>query len=420
MKILFLSQLFPLPADSGGKIKSLCMLRALASEHDVCLLAYVRNKAEQESVEDLRRMCRFVEVVPFVRSRFADFRQALSSLFFRRSFIVTRDFRREMLNRFQQVVRDFVPDIVHIDHLQMAQFVDFDGPYRTVLDQHNVESTIVKRIAETSTNPLMRAYAGIEWPKLFEYEIEICRKSDLVIAVSEEDAETLRRMISPDLSSVRRGEMKTFSGSYLARRGIVECVPIGVDVNSIPVVQRVENSKNILFLGTMYWPPNIDCVLYFHSKILPIVRSKLPDCVFTIAGQKPPRAVRRLACESGIRVTGYVRDARELAANCGVFVVPLRSGSGVRVKILGALAMGLPVVSTSIGAEGLKVAHGEHILIADSPEDFAKAVIDVLNDPNLARELGRKGRELVEREYSWEVVGSRLLSLYSDCWGQTT
>jgi len=392
MKILFLEHLFPLPADSGGKIKSLCMIRALAAEHDVRLLSYVRNEAEQASVAHLSEICREVEAVPFERSRLADLRHAASSVLFGRSFIVTRDFRRQVLDRFRLAVREFEPDVVHIDHLQMAQFVGFDGGYRTVLDQHNVESMIVRRIAETSGSPLMRAYARLEWPKLLDYELGICRKADLVLTVSDEDASALRRFDS-SLDNI-------------------ESVPIGVDIGSTPVVERDTGSRDILFLGTMHWPPNIDCVLYFHREILPIVRKELLDCTFTIAGQRPPRAIERLVSDPAVRVVGYVSDPRELAAACGVFVVPLRSGSGVRVKILNAMAMGLPVVSTSIGAEGLAARHGEHLLIADSPHDFARAVVDVLTDPSLGRELGQKGRELVEREYTWDVVGRRLLALY--------
>jgi glycosyltransferase involved in cell wall biosynthesis len=143
-----------------------------------------------------------------------------------------------------------------------------------------------------------------------------------------------------------------------------------------------------------------------------MIKQKLPECTFTIAGQKPPRTVQDLARDPAVRVTGYVKDPRDVAAKCGVFVVPLRSGSGVRVKILDALAMGLPVVSTSIGAEGLAVKNGEHLLIADDAESFAEAVTTILNNKELAQNLGLRGRELVRQEYSWQVVEKRLLDVY--------
>ncbi|MGC8861608.1 MAG: glycosyltransferase family 4 protein [Armatimonadota bacterium] len=394
MKVLVLEQLFPLPADSGGKIKSLCTIRALASEHDVCVLSYVRTESERARIAELQQICHRVEAVPFQRSKTGNLLCAFSSALSVRPFIVARDFRREMLGRVRQLIEDFGPDVIHIDHLQMAQFVDFHGPYRTVLDQHNVESMIIKRIAETDSSPLMRVYAKLEWPKLLRWELDVCRRADLVLTVSDEDAATLLR----------------FDSSL----GNFASVPIGIDVDSTPVVARNPGSTNILFLGTMYWPPNIDSVLYFCREILPMVRTKLPGCTFTVAGQRPPRAIQRLAGEPGVRVMGYVSDASVLAADCGVFVVPLRSGSGVRVKILNAMAMGLPVVSTSIGAEGLAGRHREHLLIADNPADFAEAVVDVLTNPSLAGELARRARELVEREYSWNVVGRKLLSVYRE------
>ncbi len=401
MRILFLAHLFPIPPDSGGKIKSLCTLRALASQHTVRVLSYVRSEAERSSVDELAKMCESVEIVPFRRSRATDVKCALASLIFGRSYIVSRDFRREMADKLSKAIREFIPDVVHIDHLQMAQFVNFDQPLSTVLDQHNVEYLIVKRISQTSPSPLVRAYARIEWPKLKKFESDACSKADVVLAVSDQDAQELKRLVSSREDNMPCGRIPA-----------IETVPIGIDTASILPVRRDLDSKNILFLGTMYWPPNIDCVLYFYREILPIVRQTLPDCSFTIAGQRPPAVIRELARDPIVRVTGYVADPREVASRCGVFVVPLRSGSGVRVKILDALAMGLPVVSTTIGAEGLAVQSGEHLLIADDPKDFAEAVVRVLTDGNLAEALGRRGRELVLQEYSWEVVGRRLLDVY--------
>jgi len=391
MRVLSLQHLFPLPLDSGGKIKSYHMLKALAGLHELRALAYVRNEQEYSMLSDLRQICP-VETIYLKRGKLRYSSDLISSLITRKSFIVARDFRAEMHLAVSNCIEQFKPDVIHIDHLQMAQFVDFDGPYRIVLDNHNVESVIIKCAAKMATDIAQRLYATLEWPKLRRYELDVCNRCDRVIVVSNEDKATLLGL-DPRLTNV-------------------ESVPIGVDINHYQLIPRSNNLKNILSIGTMYWPPNIDSMLYFCREILPLIKNDIPECTLTIAGQRPVNAIKRLARDPAISVTGYVDDDRLAAHNCGVFVVPLRSGSGVRVKILNALAMGLPVVSTSVGAEGLDAVNGKHLLIADSPREFADAVKKVLGDNDLSRTLGYNGRELVCAKYSWERVGEQLLSLY--------
>jgi polysaccharide biosynthesis protein PslH len=390
MRILSLQHLFPLPLDSGGKIKSYHTLKALASVHEVHAVAYVRTEQESRMLPQLQSICP-VDVVPLARGKLRQCSDLLGSLLAGRSFIVERDYRAGMRDAVRKAVEQFRPDVVHVDHLQMARFVEFGGPYRVVLDHHNFESMIIKRVGETSGSTAMRAYARLEWPKLRRYEMDVCRRCDLVLTVSDEDKAAIQAC-DPSLANV-------------------ECVPIGVDVEHYQPVEGTAASHNILSMGTMYWPPNVDSMLYFSREILPLIKGEIPDCTLTIAGQRPVEAIRALSCDASISVTGYVEDDRAIANDCGAFVVPLRSGSGVRVKILNALAMGLPVVSTSIGAEGLDAVHGEHLLIADSPEEFAAAVAMVLNDSELAGRLSDNGRKLVCERYSWERVGAKLLEI---------
>jgi glycosyltransferase involved in cell wall biosynthesis len=392
MRILVLEHLLPVPMDSGAKLRSYCTLKALASRHELMMLSYVRTDEERAHLSDLRDICEPVELIPLARSRFRDGRDALSCLAMGKSFIITRDFRVQMLRALERAIADFRPDVIHVDHLQMAQFIGSDSACATVLDQHNVESTIIRRIAQTVRNPLARAYAGIEWPKLQRFELDACGRCDLVVTVSEEDKAELRRQ-RPTLNNI-------------------EVLAIGIDTDRFAPVDRNPNSRDVLFLGTMYWPPNVDCVHYFYSEILPIVRKSVPDCTFTIAGQRPEKSVVALGGDPAVQVTGYVDDVREVAANCGAFVVPLQAGSGVRVKILNAMSMGLPVVSTMVGAEGIEAVDGRHLLIADGPEQFAQAVVRVLSDPELASTLGRNARQLACEKYSWETVGTRALELY--------
>lgn len=394
MKILFLAHLFPLPLDSGGKIKSFYTLKALSSKHNTYTLAYTRNNDEKLLIQKLQEISPQLRTIDLSRNLIKKVLDPLTNLISNKSFIINRDYRYEMRKAFLEVVESFKPDVVHIDHLQMAQFVDFNASYKVVLDNHNVESIIIKRIAETSESISTRLYASVEWPKLQRYELDICKRCNLVLTVSETDERTLVDM--------------GVNSSY------IDYVPIGVDTQSFKYIDRIKSSQNMLSLGTMSWPPNIDSMLYFTKDIMPIIRKQYLGCTLTIAGSNPSPVIQSLASEPDISVTGFVDDADELARKCGVFIVPLRSGSGVRVKILNALAMGLPIVSTTIGVEGLDVRNGEHLLIADTPADFAESVIRVLTDSDLAQKLGVNGRKFVCDNYSWETVNNRLLRIYDE------
>ena len=392
MRILFLAHLFPLPLDSGGKIKTFHTLKALAREHEIHLLSYVRLDDEYRLVKDMQDVCASVEIIRLERGKARHAAELLAGLCLRRSFIVSRDYRRKMQAAFERALTTLHPDVVHVDHLQMAQFVPCGQPYKTVLDQHNVESAIIRRTADTDESFPRRLYASMEWPKLQRYEIRTCQNCDIVLTVSDEDGRALRKTC-PSLTNLRT-------------------VPIGADIHYFQPLDRDHRSRNLLFVGTMYWPPNIDSVLFFYKEIFPRVRKLYPDCSLTIAGQRPTSTIRALENDPAVRVAGYVDDVREISRDCGAFIVPLRSGSGVRVKILNALAMGLPVISTSLGAEGLDVSDGEHLLIADTAEDFAQAISNLFGNPELANTLSENGRRLVCERYSWEVVGDRLLSIY--------
>jgi glycosyltransferase involved in cell wall biosynthesis len=279
----------------------------------------------------------------------------------------------------------------------MAQFVPETTAARVVLDQHNIEHRIPQRLAETAgLNPAIRWYAAREWPKLRAFEIAACRRADLVLTVSDEDRSGLIAL-APDLAPK------------------IAAVPIGVDTDFFGRVQRRPESRTLLSIGTMYWPPNVDSMVYFCGEILPRIKKAVPDVRVNIVGARPSAAVRALAeADPSVQVTGSVPDVRDWAADCGAFIVPLRSGSGMRVKILNAMAMGLPVVSTSVGAEGIEVTNNQNIVIADGAEAFADATVRLLSDAALAGRLAEGGRRLMAERYSWDRVGERLLSAYAN------
>ena len=395
-RILFLAHLLPWPLEGGGQIKSYHTLRLLSSVADIHLLAFIRTDAERENIAPLESLCnRGITVVPLARGRVRDAVHALRSLVGRQSFIVSRDTVPEMETAVQRALAEGEYSAIHVDHLQMMPFVPKETPgVRVVLDNHNVEYRIPQRIAGTPGNPLVRWYTRQEWPKLRNFERDALRRADLTLAVSEEDAIGLR-----DLAT--------------SKADCIIPVPIGVDTEYFAPATRSPNSKTLLSIGTMFWPPNVDALRWFCAEIWPKVQARVPGVSLKIVGAKPTAAIRALAeSNPSIIVTGSVPDVRPYAEDCAAFIVPLRSGSGMRVKILNALSMGLPVVSTTVGAEGIAVQDGEHLLLADTPDAFAKAVLRLLKDPALGERLGAAGRRLMEEQYSWEAVGRTLLGVY--------
>jgi glycosyltransferase involved in cell wall biosynthesis len=230
----------------------------------------------------------------------------------------------------------------------------------------------------------------------------MCRAFDAVLAVSQEDKTALEEAMEwPPTSSPPRAGRE------------ITVIPIAVDTDEVAPVERSPEADHILHVGTMYWPPNIDGVRWFIHQVYPHIRAQRPEAHFDVVGARPPQDLVGLGGNgSGVNVTGYVPDATPYLKQAGVMVVPVRAGGGMRVKILNALAQGLPMVSTTIGCEGIAVRDGRHLLIADTPEEFAQATLRLLNDKSLADELGRNGRQLVQSTYDYQLACRPLESVY--------
>jgi glycosyltransferase involved in cell wall biosynthesis len=283
-------------------------------------------------------------------------------------------------------------EAVHADQITMGQFaVDLPLPLR-VLDEHNAVWSIVRRSAEASGWGPRRLLAEWEWRRLRAYESRLCRRFDRVAVVSETDAAAL------DL---------TEDGHTV--------VPIAIDVDDLAYAPRTDEAGHVLSVATMFYPPNVEGVAWFAREVFPAIRQRRPATRFLIVGSRPPASIRRLATgDSGVVVTGYVAELEPFLRQSAVLVVPLHAGSGMRVKILEAFARGIPVVSTTIGAEGIDARPGEHLLIADEPAAFAEAVGRLLREPDAGERLARAARRLVEARYDWRTALRGLDRIYGD------
>jgi glycosyltransferase involved in cell wall biosynthesis len=410
LNILFFTQVLPYPLVGGAKIRAYYMLRHLAQQHDVTLVSFVREDDDTEAIVHLRDFCHAVHTVPMARSLPKDGRSLLNSLLSQRPMVIVRDRIPEMERKVETLVEEKAFDVIHADQTSMAQYALFaravhGGVQRPciLLDQHNALYLMVGRQAKHERGQLKRTLWRREAKLLARYEAELCREFDEILTVSSEDRDALLTLL-PDEEAAQRRDHFTV-------------IPICVDPSSQPAVAHKDMGPRIVHLGTMFWPPNVEGVLWFVEEILPRVLKAVPETIFVIAGKNPPPEVQALSAPGSplaehVEVTGFVEDPEPLLASSRVFVVPLLAGGGMRVKIVDAWQRGLAVISTSIGAEGIKTRPGENILLADEPLLFADAVIRVLTERDLADKLRKNGRSWVEQQYDWRRVYKGVDAIY--------
>lgn len=402
MKILLLTQVLPYPPDSGPKVKTYNVLKYLAQHHEVTLASFVRGDQSRD-VEHLRRFCAGgVHVVPMERGALNDAIAMARSLASSRPWMMVRDDRRAMRDLVARLAARTRFDVAHADQLNMAQYAARVAGARRVLDAHNALWLLYKRLAETMGAGPHRLLLDRDWKLLKRYEGRVCRQFDGVLAVSREDKAALLEAVAE-----ANGQAKDEDDAKMV------VIPIAVDADEVQPVQRRPDADHILHIGTMYWPPNIDGVKWFIAEVLPHIRRQRSDVIFDVVGARPPQELMEMSkADPRLNVTGYVDDPQPYLQSAGVMVVPLRAGGGMRVKILNAMAQALPIVTTTLGCEGIAVEHGKHVLIADSPIAFAEATLRVLEDRACADALGRNGRALVESTYDYRAACRPLELLY--------
>lgn len=381
MKILWVNPNFLHPTTKGGQIRTLEMLRQLHRHHEIHYVAY-EDPQHPEGVERSGEYSSHAYPVRFpVSSKGspAFYRDAVKNLFGALPLAVSRYGTPAMARQIAELRARHQYDSLVCDFLFPAP--NIPDMNRWVLFQHNVESVIWRRRLENAGNPLQRRYLTTQHARMAAYEAEVCRESAYVVAVSDVDASTMR-----DLYGVER----------------VGAVPTGVDTAYFARPDRTEAKADLVFLGSMDWMPNIDGVKWFTAEVLPLIWKRRPETTFAVVGRTPPPAIRQLAeQDSRVTVTGTVPDVRPYLWGAQVSVVPLRIGGGTRLKIYEAMAAGVPVVSTTIGAEGLAVSPPRDIRLADEPADVARECLALLAREAERRAVAQAGQQLVESVCSW-------------------
>ncbi len=395
MHILWIKTELLHPVDKGGRIRTYQMLRALAREHEISYLTLDDGTAASDAVAKAGEYCARVEAVPFAppaKGSLGFYGALLANLASSLPYAVARYEVPALRARLRALCAAHKVDVVVCDFLAPSINVPSDLGVPVLLFQHNVEAMIWERHARVATHPLKKAYMTEQWRRMKRFEASECQRVSRVVAVSPQDADVFRK-----------------------EYGVADVpdVPTGVDTSYFvrqPDVVRVPGS--MVFTGSMDWMPNEDGIAWFVESILPRIRAAMPTATLTIVGRNPTAKVQSLhAPGAGVTVTGSVPDVRPFLAAHQLFVVPLRVGGGTRLKIYEGMTMGLPTVSTTIGAEGLPVRDGEHLVLADDPDAFARECVSLLRDPVRAVSMGNAADAYVREHFGWDGVARRFADL---------
>ena len=395
MHVLWLNAGLLLPLDKGGKLRTWHLMRHLAKRHQVTYLSFADPSASPADVAGMSGVCDRLETVPRREVRKGSPRFYLRASRFLvdpAPYAVAAYRSREYRARLNQLLEAHPFDALVCDFLVPAVNLPSRVPCPTVLFTHNVEAEIWRRHAETERRGWRRALLRSQWRRMLRFEERTLSRFDVVLAVSDADRETFGRLYGDRL------------------RAPVRVIPTGVDARYFEATVSIPfDPYRLAFTGSMDWLPNEDAVLYFCQDILPRIRRVEPRVTLSIVGRNPTPAVRRLAdALRGIEITGRVDDIRPHVGRASLSIVPLRIGGGTRLKIYEAMAMGRPVVSTSVGAEGLPLVPGRDLAVADDPGGFADAVLALLSDPAARRRMADAARRLVTERYDWSAVAGTL------------
>jgi sugar transferase (PEP-CTERM/EpsH1 system associated) len=386
MKILWVKAGGLVPPDTGGKIRSYNILRQLAKNHEVTFFSFYAAH-ENDGHGQLKQIFQRVIQVPLElppAKGVGEFLDYAVQLFSRDPYNLTKYCRPSVHKKLRGLLQEETFDVILCDFLVPAGVIPWDCPFPKVLFTHNVEAVIWQRHYENAKNPLWKLLSWYEWKRMAAVERRYLQRVDHVIAVSENDRDAFAKFLDPQKVTVTQ---------------------TGVDTDFFQPSGEKVIPGSLVFTGSMDWLPNEDGIFYFAKEIFPLILDKAPDATLCVVGSKPSRRLQGLASRfSNIQLTGWVEDLRPYVAQRAVFIVPLRIGGGTRLKIFEAMSMAKAVVSTSIGAEGLPVKDGEHLLLANEPACFAENTLRLLRNASERAQIGQSARRLVEENYSWSTV----------------
>lgn len=381
MKIVVLAPRFPFPLDKGDRLTVFHLLKYLSKDHDVSLVCFMEPDQDPAWVEKVEPFCEHVETVALKSWR--AYSNCLLGLMGSTPLQMNYYADPVMTDTVEKLVSDWQPDLVYAHTIRMGQYSQpLDESLTKILAMQISMTLNYRRLAEHASDPISKFFNNTEYNKVRNFEADFARQFDKVLLISEHD-----------LNAIEQKEPLTN----------VFFSPHGVDFEYFSPDKSVEKRTNsLIFTGNMNYAPNTDAIQYFYSEVFPLVQQEVPDVELRIVGANDNDAVKALAADPAVTVTGRVPDLREYTNQAQIALAPIRIGAGLQNKVLEGMSMGLPMVVTSVANEGIKAIPEENILIGDTAEQFAKQVVSLLKDEAKRKQIGAAAREFIVEKWSWE------------------
>ena len=395
MKLLWITNWLPFPPTSGNPLRVYNLLKRIAQDHQVNLLTFIRDTDSQESLEALSSYCQNIYPIPIGGDLIKD-PLFPDSIFGKLAFLIfpwRAYLSRRMIQKLQEITSVGSVDILQIEDSFMGGYIHYISPLKKIkraLTFHDIDHLKYERLSKIVDNPKNKIKYWLRSLAMRQWEPRLASQFDVNFFTSALDEKIMLNK-NPHINTM--------------------VLPNGVDTKEIQPLPMDTSENSILFVGNLSYLPNEDGVLYFYQDIFPIIVKHIPNLHVYIVGLNPSEKIKKLESKH-IHVTGSVPDLLPYYKRCTACIIPLRAGGGTRLKILEAMAYGRPIVSTSLGCEGLAVEDGKHLLIADNPQAFAEKTINLLSSIELQQTLIQHARELVEQVYDWDIIAQRVLRAY--------
>lgn len=392
MRLLLVYPFLPYPPDDGGRIGFFNPIKYLSRQHEVAIICLSDGSDDEAGAGELKKFC--AEVRTHRRSKPQDLYRILRGTVAWPPGSAAKYWIPKAGHDIRAMAASWKPDLVEFHHLNTAAYTSFVGDVPKILREHNVEYKVWERFSQNASSWAEGVYAKWAAPRVRRYEGKISAQFDRCVVVSEADAAHLKR-VSP--------------------KARIEVIPSGVDTEYFrPLADCPEEPFSITVTGSYKWRPRQRSLLVLLTDVFPRLKAKLPGATLSIVGKGMPESIERIARDMpGVTVTGRVPDVRPYIAKSALLINYLETGGGIALKVLEAMAMKKPVLSTSLGCEGIAVTHGKEAYIADGPEEFASAAACLLQNSAIRDEIAENGHRAVLGKYSWNSVASRLTACYS-------